>query len=332
MILQIQMPIAVLLLAITGQQIQYNDNHLWSDIMDLWEMYGAINLELKKDFLCIPPYRCVTGKFVGNLYKALQTNNPDSLHRQIYASVNLPAQRAYQMEYRYKYCDIFEPFLPVIEYATYDSLKGNWICAYLAFLPIVEAVIRQWYEKIPGLSFSGMKKTSELYKDQPLYTDERKAITDGYVDYLKYILEDVLYIRFEDYAKKGYADTFNRNLSLHKLSGVTNSKEGMRNLTRLLLVLDILAELYLMQTPQKYWKLTFYATPENIDYQVRFELYKKLRSVSIGPDDLFVVDNCFISKRLDNPEKQKLIETNKLQEQIGNIIRRINQDINKLGS
>ena len=80
-----------------------------------------------------------------------------------------------------------------------------------------------------------MKKTSELYKDQPLYTDDRQAITDGYVDYLKYVLEDVLYIRFDDYEKKGYADTFNRNLSLHKLSGVTDPKEGMRNLTRLLL-------------------------------------------------------------------------------------------------
>ena len=95
--------------------------------MNLWEMYGAINLELKKDFLCIPPYLCVTGQFVGNLYRALQINDPDKLRRQIYASVNIPAQRAYQIEYRYKHCDIFEPFLSVIEYDTYDALKGNWI-------------------------------------------------------------------------------------------------------------------------------------------------------------------------------------------------------------
>lgn len=284
--------------------------------MGLWEMYKAANSELQKDFLCIPPYRCVTGQFVGDLYKALKANDADSLRRQIYAAVNRPAQRAYQMEYRYKRCDIFTPFLPVIEYATYDALKGNWICAYLSFLPVVEAVIRQWYEKIPGLSFSGMKKTSELYKDQPLYTDDRQAITDGYVDYLKYVLEDVLYIRFDDYEKKGYADTFNRNLSLHKLSGVTDPKEGMRNLTRLLLVLDILAELYLMQTPKEYWQLTFYATPENIDYQIRFELYKKWRLSSIGPDDLLIVDNCFIANRLDQPGKSKLLETLKLRDKL----------------
>ena len=42
--------------------------------MNLWEMYKAINLELHKDFLCIPPYRCVTGKIVGNLYEALNAN------------------------------------------------------------------------------------------------------------------------------------------------------------------------------------------------------------------------------------------------------------------
>ena len=85
-----------------------------------------------------------------------------------------------------------------------------------------------------------------------------------------------MYISFDDYEKKGYADTFNRNLSLHKLSGVVNPREGIRNLIRILLVLDILAELYLMQTPREYWQLTFYATPENnLDFQIRFELYKK---------------------------------------------------------
>lgn len=295
--------------------------------MNLWEKYKAINLELHKDFLCIPPYRCVTGQFVGNLYEALNANNTDSLRNQIYAAVNRPAQRAYQMEYRYKCCDIFEPFLPVMEYATYDALKGNWVCAYLSFLPIVEAVIRKWYEKIPNLSFSGMKKTSELYRDQHLFTDDRKAITDGYVDYLKYILEDVLYIRFDDYKKKKYDDTFNRNLSLHQLSGVTAPGEGMRNLTRLLLVLDILAELYLMQTPKEYLQLTFFASPENIDYQIRFELYKKWSLEALGPDDLLIVGNYFISKILDNDEKEEFIKSLKLQEQVKNEIRKIAQTL-----
>ena len=116
-------------------------------------------------------------------------------------------------------------------------------------------------------------------------------------------------IAFDDYEKKGYADTFNRNLSLHKLSGVTDPREGMRNLTRLLLVLDILAELYLMQTPKEYWQLTFYATPEsNLDFQVRVELYKKWKLDSIGPDDLPIVDNCFIAKRLDEADKVKFLE------------------------
>ena len=185
--------------------------------MDLWEMYKTANLELQKDFLCIPPYRCVTGQFVGELYKALKANNADSLRRQIYASVNRPAQRAYQMEYRYKRCDIFEPFLPVIEYATYDALKANWICAYLSFLPVVEAVIRQWYEKIPNLSFSGMKKTSELYKEQPLFTDDRKAKETPDLDYLACRkLEAEKYIEFyikhrADFELSNLALTYHNN-------------------------------------------------------------------------------------------------------------------------
>lgn len=73
-----------------------------------------------------------------------------------------------------------------------------------------------------------------------------------------------------------YADAFNRNLSLHKLSGVNDPREGKRNLTRLLLVLDILAERHLILTSKEYWHLAFYATSEsNLDFQIRFELYKK---------------------------------------------------------
>ena len=297
--------------------LKNSDNFLKNGVItiDLWEMYKSINLELHKDFLCIPPYSCVTREYVKNLYKTVETNDAEKLHSQIYASINLPGQRAYQMEYRYKHCDIFIPFLSVIEYATYNALKGNWICAYLSLLPVVEAVIRRWYENVPELSFSGMKKTSELYKDQPLYTDERKNITDEFVDYLKYILEDVLYIRFDDYVKKGYADTFNRNLSLHKLSGVGDYREVTRNLTRLLLVLDIIAELYLMQTPKEYWQLTFYSTTQNIDYQIRFELYKSWSLASIGPDDLLLVHNCLISSDMDETSKKEIIETLKLQEQ-----------------
>lgn len=77
---------------------------------------------------------------------------------QIVASINNPAQRAYQMEYKYKKCKIFQPYLKVIEYATYDVFFGNWICAYMALLPVVEAVLRQWSIEEPELSFETMRK------------------------------------------------------------------------------------------------------------------------------------------------------------------------------
>lgn len=32
-----------------------------------WNQYHKINEELKKYFLCVPPYQCVTGKFIKEL-------------------------------------------------------------------------------------------------------------------------------------------------------------------------------------------------------------------------------------------------------------------------
>ena len=100
--------------------------------MDLWEELGKINAKLKEDFLCVPPYQCVNGQFIGELATNLREEKINA--SKIRRAINQPWQRAYQIEYRYKHCKIFEPFMPAIEYATYDAMEGNWICAYLSFL------------------------------------------------------------------------------------------------------------------------------------------------------------------------------------------------------
>ena len=285
--------------------------------MSLWERYKEINEELKKDFLCIPPYQSVTGKFVGELFAVLRENNHDQLHGKIVGAINNPYQRAYQMEYRYKHCDIFESFMPVIEYAHYDAMSGNFVCAYLSLLPAVEAIIRKWYEVTPGIVFESMRKTIDVYKDPQIFHDDRVAITDAYVDYLEFIFRDVLYIRCKAYEDSGFKDTFNRNLALHSLDGAVDFFETMRNLTRLFLVLDVIAELYMMKNPTNYWNWTFYTDPENnTDFNIRWELYKKLMRESIGPTDLIGVYNCFISKKVSEEDKKVYLNDLKYEEKL----------------
>lgn len=265
--------------------------------MNIWEELDKINLELKKEFLCVPPYRCVNGKFLVDLKQEMACGKSPA--GKVKASINLPWQRAYQMEYRYKKCDIFLPYMPVIEYATYDAMDGNWICSYLSFLPVVEAVLRKWAEVCPDLSFNKIKGfTSQLIdflKRLNYYPDDRKRWPESHVEFLQYIL-GVLYQDFDTYKQQNFAQIFNRNLSLHKLEGVINISEGLSNVTRILLVLDIIAELYLMQNPENYWRTVFYADPEaNQNFKLRWSLYVKRASLSVGPNDLMVLYNNFIN-------------------------------------
>ena len=204
------------------------------------------------------------------------------------------------MEYRYKKCAIFQPFLPAIEYATYCAMEGNWICSYLTFLPVVEAVLRKWGEVEPSLTFNKMKGFAPALiahlKGQEFFPDDRIRWTNSHIEYLQYILCEVLYMDFDAYSEKSFSEIFNRNLSLHKLEGVMNISEGFPNVTRIMLVLDIIAELYFMQTPQEYWQCTFYAEPEkDINFLLRWKLYIKQTQQAVGPNDLLVIYNAFLS-------------------------------------
>ena len=267
--------------------------------MNIWEELGRINIELKKEFLCVPPYQCVNGKYLNDI--KCDMAHGDSPAGKIRASINLPWQRAYQIEYRYKKCEIFLPYMPVIEYATYDAMDGNWICSYLSFLPVVEAVLREWAKIRPDLSFNKMKgfviQLVDFLKRQNYYPSDRKLWPESHVEFLQYAL-GILYQDFDQYKQQNFSQIFNRNLSLHKLEGVINISEGLSNITRILLVLDIIAELYLMQDPVNYWNIIFYADPEsNGDFQLRWNLYVKHAMLAAGPNDLMVLYNHFIDKK-----------------------------------
>lgn len=275
----------------------------------IWELLQGINDELKKDFLCVPPYRCVNGQYLGEVKTAIDSGKDATL--KIRGSINLPWQRAFQIEYRYKKCAIFEPYLPVIEYATYCVMEGNWVCAYLSFLPVVEAVLRKWGEEDPQLTFEKIRGfandlVSNL-KNHEYFNDDRINLTNGYIEYLRYILYDILYIRFDQYNNKGFSDVFNRNLTLHKLEGVMDISEGLLNVTRIELLLDVIAELYFMKTPKEYWKATFDPKPEeNVDFMLRWKIYVKKAQQMVGPNDLLVIHNAFVHEASDEAKRAEL--------------------------
>lgn len=274
---------------------------------DSWDKLREINEALRDYFVCVPPYQCVTGSKIDKLHEQIKT--PENMLLMIQGMVNNPGQRTYQMEYRFKKCEILLPYMPVLEYATYDILNGNWICSYLSLLPVIEASLRKWAELEPTLTFEGMKKfTSQLsahMKEQKVFEDEREAWSDSHIEYLQYALS-ILFERFNKYQEQEFSSIFNRNLTLHKLDGVMDIREGTRNCTRAMLILDIIAELYLMQDVQNYWNIVFNADPEsNPNFQLRWALYKKWATFIIGPNDLLFIPNA-LSKGCNEIDKMDL--------------------------
>jgi hypothetical protein len=284
---------------------------------NMWEKIEEINAELKEYILCIPPYRdCYNEKFIGDLYKKMKKKKP--IAKDVARFINSPESRAFQMEFRYKKAKIFEPYMPVLEYGIFSSMVTDWVCSYLTLLPVVEASVRKWMEFEPSLSLQSLHKFyytfGKYFRNNIGRFDDcrENVITSEYVKYLRYSFK-MLYMGFEEYNRKQYKDIFNRNMALHRLEGAVTLSESWSNVTRITLLLDVIAELYLMQEDPENWHNCIRSDSEyeqNIDYQLRKLLYEKKAMQNLGHEDMLIVQNVLVGKASDR-RKKALIEQQK---------------------
>jgi len=272
------------------------------------EDMSEVNTELRNSILCIPPYKqCITEEFIGKMYK--KRNNEKLLVNNITNIITSPWQRAYQMEFRYKKTKIFQPFIPVMEYGVFSAVLTDWVCAYLTLLPVVEASLRRWMME-ENMSLKSLHKfyyTFGKYSKKYIggHDEKREYITKEYIRYLKHGFR-VLFMSFEECHRKNLKEIFNRNLALHKLEGAMDSQESLRNVTRILLLLDVISELYLMQEPNNLWKKCLLANPEtDIDFQLRWHLYEKKAKIKTGHNDFLIVQNALVGK--STPKKKEAL-------------------------
>lgn len=267
----------------------------------LWEAIDLINENLEEELLCLPFCYSINGKYVQELMEVIENNG--KVGESIIQRISLPWQRAYQMEYRYKHISIFKPFLTLLEYATYDFLSGNLICSYLSMIPIVEAILRKWAEEVPNLSF---KKISKKIPEFLIYwkAENDKKITDNEklkkcfeyeIKYMRCILT-LFYENFEQYAEHNFSDIFNRNLSLHKLDGISNQKEIIYNVNRLYLLIDTIADLYTISKYDEYFKLSFYVDFNDKDFQLRWKYYKLICMERLQLTNINLIEYCLNDK------------------------------------
>ncbi|MGX9134989.1 hypothetical protein ACWV26_11520 [Rummeliibacillus sp. JY-2-4R] len=130
------------------------------------------------------------------------------------------------------------------------------------------------------------------------------------------MIRKVFYLRFNA-SEEGVKKEFNRNRTLHLLDNIEDSKALRDNNTRIFLLLDIIAELYLSLDEELYINNTFYADHEkNIDFNLRWKIYLKNTMESINYTDMTIIDAAFLQqdkKYVTDEQKQKFIEQKEYQ-------------------
>lgn len=298
--------------------------------MDLWEAYNTISEELEDNLFTIPPYPMVSGEKLKKLLDALE--NPDytsgGLEGEIVRMVSNPWQRAYQMEYRIVPSNIFKVSLKVIESATYDHMIGNYTSSYLCLVPVVERSLRDWAKELEleTTNSRGYFGIFTLTKNLIIYLKDefgkrnsnirfQKWILNQ-VQYFEYIMRNVFFANFED-SKEGVKKEFNRNRTLHLLDGISDNITLRDNNIRILLLIDIIAELYLALDIELYTENTFYSDPEeNINFRLRWKLYLKNAIEQISYTDMTIIKFAFLEKdelAMSNEQKLQFISRKELE-------------------
>lgn len=284
------------------------------------EKIKVLNSVLKESLLCIPPYPAITGSKVSELYDIFrqtgtdQSKNKDRLVQEIQGMIIHPWQRAYQMEYRFKKADIFTPFIPVLEYAMHDMCMGNYTGAYITLLPMVESVFREWSKQEKRLALNTMgtyyqKVDSYLRSEQfyPQQAKEKKYIAGFYIKYIVDRLKD-LFEKFGDAEKLSEREWFNRHVVLHTLHDTEKQLKMREHSIQLLLLLDMIAEVYLMKNQIENVSITLDADYEtNIDFNLRLEIYIYLSLSQMFVNSLNVIKDSFVEKT-QYLDKQKILD------------------------
>ncbi|AWE07041.1 hypothetical protein DCE79_06320 [Lysinibacillus sp. 2017] len=297
--------------------------------MNLWETYVKVDKHLNEKLLTIPPYPCVSGKRIQELLASLENPDPawGGLDGEILRMVKNPWQRAYQIEYRFKPTKIFNDFMKIIESATYDLMIGNYICSYLSLVPVVEAILRKWFNEIKSINKQGGDFNRKIFVEnlvKYLYEKNNERHTNikfqnwinNQIKFFDFMINEVFYLRFKD-SEEGVKKEFNRNRTLHLLDNIEDVEVVRDNNTRIFLLLDIIAELYLSLNEELYNQNTFHTDYEkNIDFNLRWKIYLKSAMETINFTDMTIINFAFYQeekKTMTDEQKQKFIEQKEYQ-------------------
>jgi len=239
--------------------------------MKLEEMIRDLNEALRSKILCIHPYQMYNTTVMQNRVEEY-TSDADFSSRVLTRHYDI---RAWLMENRYKLAKPFQPFLSVFEGAFAAYMQGNFVVAYLSLMPCVEAIVRKWaalecgkpnddHHSVKSLTDRIVK---EWCKDKIGWIHAMPnmphiaAMVDSMFKFIPVACEKLFENTLKYPQTNGYK--YSRQYALHYVEGISDSEKLGYNLARLILLLDCLAELYILAN-ETTWKTTINM---NIEWQ-----------------------------------------------------------------
>lgn len=232
-----------------------------------------INKRLEESYLCVPPYNSINGKWINETFQALEMGDEVKFKGQITSQIILPWRRAYQTVYRYRELSIIKDFCLTIDFSTVAYFQGNTICSYLSLCAIIEGVLLKWQQEDPSIKWTHIKEFNSERINKIKQTLKSQNHRDSWFflmcNYLENVLNNIFYLNIEKNDFQSIKDGFNRHISLH-MKKHTSWVEGLVNVTRLFLIIDIISELYLMINYERYKYLS-----NKFDLNFNEDLFKK---------------------------------------------------------
>lgn len=261
--------------------------------MDDSVLLDVINKALEKDFLCIPPYY-ISAFDVKKIYKEVVDGKEIKHH--VTSRVLNHHFRAHQMACRYRVLPIFEDIWRVIDVGTISIFKNNVLASYLTLMPVVEAISKKWYDeevkskkgKFVVKNFLD-SKASEFVK----YFGTVKAPENSWfkwkqanAKFVSNVIKNALFLDTDNGRKKVNYD-FNRNEALHYLTHIKGSFKSvfgthLGNICRLLLLIDLIADMYFWLHSDEYMNNPIYKGTDIADFPFSSTYNSKLEEAYLA--------------------------------------------------
>lgn len=206
----------------------------------------SLNKKLNEYALSIPPYPTTEHDF-NQINEIFDKDGFSEKLTQRIAKINItPYFRVRQELGMIQYFECFKPYLKIIQAASLNYYRQNYISCYLTLIPCIEGIIQRWN----GASSINKKANSQIIKNffKKGFTRNPCPTNPIFYEIFTETADQLLAENFFQHNGKGTAfESFNRHIASHMLDEPNYLTQN--NCIRIFTLLDLMLEIYWYENP-----------------------------------------------------------------------------------